>query len=102
VLALTWRGHGKSDAPETGYDVDTLTEDVRQFLDAMKIERVMLVGHSMAGEELTRFAGLYPERVDRLVYLDAAYDRTDPSFRASRAKAPDVFALLNFELILSQ
>lgn len=94
VLALTWRGHGKSERPETGYDVDTLTEDVRQFLDAMKIERVTLVGHSMAGEELTRFAGLYPERVDRLVYLDAAYDRTDPSFRASRGKAPDVFALL--------
>ncbi len=95
ALALTWRGHGKSDRPETGYDVDTLTEDVRQFLDAMKIERVTLVGYSMAGEELTRFAGLYPERVDRLVYLDAAYDRTDPGFRASRSKASDVFALLN-------
>ncbi len=95
VLALTWRGHGQSDKPEMGYDVDTLTEDVRQFLNAMKLERVTLVGYSMAGEELTRFAGLYPERVDRLVYLDAAYDRTDPSFRASRGKAPDVFALLN-------
>jgi pimeloyl-ACP methyl ester carboxylesterase len=99
VLALTWRGHGKSDKPKTGYDVDTLTEDVRQFLDMMKVERVTLVGHSMAGEELTRFAGLYPERVQALVYLDAAYDRTDPSFtsffRDSRSKAPDVFALLN-------
>jgi pimeloyl-ACP methyl ester carboxylesterase len=95
VLALTWRGHGKSDKPKTGYDVNTLSEDVRQFLDVMKIDRVTLVGHSMAGEELTRFAGLYPERV----YLDAAYDRTDPAFtsffRESRRKAPDVFALLN-------
>jgi pimeloyl-ACP methyl ester carboxylesterase len=91
VLALTRRGHGKSDKPEMGYDVDTLTEDVRQFLDAMKIERVTLVGHSMAGDELTRFAGLYPERVDRLVYLDAAYARSG-EVQAWRAKAPDVFA----------
>ena len=94
ALALTWRGHGKSDKPETGYDLDALTEDVRQFLDAMHIQRVTLVGHSMAGGVLTRFAGLHPERVDRLVYLDAAYDRTDPSTTAARGRAHDVYALL--------
>ena len=98
VLALTWRGHGRSDTPTTGYDVDTLTEDLRQFLDAMKIDQAILAGHSMAGEELTRFAGLYPNRVRALVYLDAAYDRTTPEFRRafaeSRRKAPDVYALL--------
>jgi pimeloyl-ACP methyl ester carboxylesterase len=99
VLALTWRGHGKSDKPKTGYDVDTLTEDLRQFLDTMKIQKVILAGHSMAGEELTRFAGLYPERLLALVYLDAAFDRTIPEFTSffeeSRRKAPDVYALLN-------
>jgi pimeloyl-ACP methyl ester carboxylesterase len=77
VLALTRRGFGQSDKPDTGYDIATLTEDVRQFLDTMKIERVNLVGHSAAGTELTLFAGLYPSRTLRLVYLDAAYDRTE-------------------------
>lgn len=74
VLALTRRGHGDSDYPDTGYDVGTLTEDVRQFLDVLGIEQVILAGHSMAGSELGRFAALYPERVLKLVFLDAAYD----------------------------
>jgi pimeloyl-ACP methyl ester carboxylesterase len=76
VLALTRRGHGLSDKPETGYETSTLVEDIRQFLDALKIKRVSLVGHSMADKEMTLFAGLYPRRVKKLVYLDAAYDRS--------------------------
>jgi non-heme chloroperoxidase len=77
VLALTRRGHGESDRPDTGYDTDTLVEDIRQFLDQKGIRRAILTGHSFAGDELTRFAGLYPERVSRLIYLDAAYDSSD-------------------------
>src|SRR5687768_16921727 len=75
VLGLTRRGHGQSDKPETGYDTATLVEDIRQFLEALNIKRVVLVGHSLAGDELTRFAGEHPARVVKLVYLDAAYDR---------------------------
>ena len=40
----------------------------------MKIKRVSLIGYSLAGNELTELAASYPERVERLVYLDAAYD----------------------------
>jgi len=75
VLGLTSRGHGQSEKPETGYDTGTLAEDNRQFLDALKIKRVILVGHSLAGDQLTRFAGVHPDRVVKLVYLDAAADR---------------------------
>jgi len=74
VLGLTRRGQGESDKPSSGYDVDTLVEDIRAFLDELQIKRVNLVGYSIAGNEETRFAGLYPERVAKLVYLDAAYD----------------------------
>ena len=76
VLALTRRGHGESDQPEKGYDVSTLSADVRAFIDEMKLERVVLVGHSLAGAELTDFATRHPGRVAALVYLDAAYDRS--------------------------
>jgi non-heme chloroperoxidase len=76
VLALTRRGHGDSDYPESGYDLETLTEDVKQFLDALKIEKVIFVGSSMAHVEICHFAALYPERVRKIIYLDAAYDRT--------------------------
>lgn len=75
VLGLARRGHGQSEKPDVGYDTATLVEDIRQFLDAIEIERVILAGHSLAGDELTRFAGLHPNRVVKLVYLDAAYDR---------------------------
>jgi pimeloyl-ACP methyl ester carboxylesterase len=75
VLGLTRRGHGQSEKPDAGYDTATLVEDIRQFLDALKIERAILAGHSLAGDELTRFAGEHPDRVIKLVYLDAAMDR---------------------------
>ena len=55
--------HLDSDYPETGYDIDTLTEDIRQFMDCLKIEQIILAGHSLAGIELSHFAALYPERV---------------------------------------
>lgn len=77
VLALTRRGFGASDKPETGYDVKTLTDDIRGFLDVMKIKRTNLIGHSIAGNELTQFAVSYPDRVLKLVYLEAAYDRRE-------------------------
>lgn len=74
VLGLTRRGLGKSDKPTSGYDTATLTEDVHGFLDALNIKRATLVGWSLAGTEMTRFAEKYPQRVNRLVYLDSAYD----------------------------
>jgi pimeloyl-ACP methyl ester carboxylesterase len=76
VLGLTCRGHGQSDKPTSGYDTATLVEDILGFLDAMDIQHVILVGHSFAGNELTMFAGKYPERVTKLIYLDAAYDHS--------------------------
>lgn len=75
VLALTRRGHGDSDYPETGYDPDTLVEDIRQFMDALGIEKAVLAGHSLAGVELTHFAATHPTRIQKLVYLEALDDR---------------------------
>jgi non-heme chloroperoxidase len=86
VLALTRRGHGDSDAPETGYDVDTLVEDISQFLDALGIEQVILVGHSFAGVELSRFSALHTQRLIKLVYLDSAYDRSTPAYKTMMEK----------------
>jgi len=87
VLALTRRGQGESDKPETGYETSVLTEDLKQFLDNLEIDRVILIGHSMAGKELTLFATLYPNRVKKLVFLDAAYDFSEQA-EASK-NAPD-------------
>jgi pimeloyl-ACP methyl ester carboxylesterase len=88
VIALTRRGHGESGHPETGYDVDTLTEDIRQFMDALEIEKAILAGHSMANIELSHFNALYPERVLKLIFLDAAYDRNNASYKNMLDKNP--------------
>jgi pimeloyl-ACP methyl ester carboxylesterase len=76
VIGITRRGFGASSHPSIGYDLTTRARDIAAVLDHLKLDRVVLVGHSIAGDELTRFAGLYPSRVLALVYLDAAYDRT--------------------------
>ncbi|UCC45575.1 MAG: alpha/beta fold hydrolase, partial [Candidatus Zixiibacteriota bacterium] len=72
VLGITRRGHGLSSKPETGYDLATLAEDIRIVLDSLQIKRAILAGHSVAGDEMTKFASTYPERVTALVYIEAA------------------------------
>lgn len=76
VIALTRRGGGYSSRPTFGFDTPRLSQDVLQVMDAMKLGQVLLVGHSIAGDELTWLGGHHPERFTGLVYLDAAYDRS--------------------------
>ncbi len=78
VVGLTRRGHGRSERPESGYDLDTFVEDIRRFLDHLSIESSILVGHSFAGLEMPRFAIGYPQRVEAIVYLDALFPQLDP------------------------
>ncbi len=85
VYGVTRRGNGQSSVPDAGYDLSTLAGDLLHVLDGLGLARASLIGHSAGGEELTILAGEHPERVDRLVYLDAAYDRTDPTMRPGGA-----------------
>lgn len=75
VIGLTRRGFGETDRPAKGYETTTRVEDIRAFMDVMKITRAHLIGHSLAGDEMTLFASTYPQRVMKMVYFDAAYDR---------------------------
>jgi non-heme chloroperoxidase len=77
VLAITRRGYGASSQPRSGYDLASRVADLRAVLDSLGLNRVSLAGHSIAGDELTAFAGTYPDRVISLVYLDAAYDHSN-------------------------
>ena len=89
VVAMTRRGFGESSHPKDGYDIKTLVEDIRTVIDRLHLGRVILVGHSIAGEEMTHLAGQYPELVSKLVYLDAAYDRV-----AADSMIDEVFPVL--------
>jgi pimeloyl-ACP methyl ester carboxylesterase len=78
VVGLTRRGHGRSGKPASGYDLDSLVQDIRRFLDSLSIERSILVGHSFAGLEMPLFAIQHPQRVEAIVYLDALFPKLDP------------------------
>ena len=84
VYAITRRGFSLSSSPpdtDANYDADRLGDDVLAVTAALKIERPVLAGHSIAGEELSSVGTRHPERVAGLVYLDATYQYSfyDPS-----------------------
>ena len=76
VYGITRRGRGASSAPEPNamnYSADRLGEDVLAIIDALHLNRPVLAGHSMAGEELTYIGSHHPEKVAGLIYMEAAY-----------------------------
>ena len=77
VYGITRRGTGESSSPpttEVNYTSDRLGDDVLTVIDALHLkQRPVLVGHSIAGEELSSIGSRHPEKVAALVYLDAAY-----------------------------
>jgi len=73
VYAITRRGHGASSTAASGYGADRLADDVLQVIDALKLNRPIVAGHSVAGEELSSIGTRRPEKVAGLVYLDAGY-----------------------------
>lgn len=71
VLALDLKGFGLSAKPRDGeYHLEAFSRHVLGFLDAMKLDRAVLVGNSMGGAIATRVALFHPERVAGLVLVD--------------------------------
>ena len=79
VYGVTRRGHSGSSAPPAGYEFARLAEDVVRVVRALALTRPVIVGHSIAGEELHVLGGRYSTEVSGLVYLDAAFNRTGGS-----------------------
>ena len=84
VYAITRRGFGLSSSPpdtDANFDADRLGDDVLAVMDALHIEKPVVAGHSIAGEELSSIGTRHPERVAGLIYLDAIYQYSfyDPS-----------------------
>jgi non-heme chloroperoxidase len=86
VYAITRRGSGVSSKPapaNANYSADRLGDDVLAVMQALRIDRPVLVGHSVAGEELSSIGSRFPNKVSGLIYLDAVaswsfYDPATP------------------------
>jgi pimeloyl-ACP methyl ester carboxylesterase len=78
VLAVDQRGYGESDKPESGYGIPDLAADVVAFLDALKIDRATLVGHSFGSFVARQVAIGAPERIERLVLIGTGFPDSSP------------------------
>jgi len=101
VYGITRRGFGASSTPEPtpeNYSATRLGDDVLAVMAALKIERPVLAGHSIAGEELSSIGTRYPEKVAGLIYLDAgyAYAYYDPT--ATKGNAQVDWSLVRHEM----
>jgi pimeloyl-ACP methyl ester carboxylesterase len=89
VLALDWRGHGRSEWPRPpAYSSEDFAADLLCVIEALRLEHVVVAGHSMGGHSAMAFAAWHPDRVARLVVLDARPHVNYERLRAPRAARP--------------
>jgi pimeloyl-ACP methyl ester carboxylesterase len=67
LLLVDLRGHGKSDAPESGYHMDDLARDVVGMMEELHLQQAHIVGSSLGAEVGLSLAANYPEKVTSLV-----------------------------------
>jgi pimeloyl-ACP methyl ester carboxylesterase len=70
VVAVDQRGHGRSDAPDTGYDLDTAVADLLALIETLGLERPLLAGQSWGGSVVLELAWRYPAKVRGIVCVD--------------------------------
>lgn len=83
-------GFGKSSKPDIAYSFDLLAANTVQLLDALKIGKAAIVGHSMGGMLAVRFARNYPERTSQLV-LENPIGLEDYRFKIPAQSTPELF-----------
>ena len=71
AIAHDRRGHGRSDQPWQGNDMDTYADDLAALAEALDLRDAVHVGHSTGGGEVTRYVGRRNGRVAKAVLVDA-------------------------------
>lgn len=71
ITVYDLRGHGKSSMPSTGYTTRHMAEDLLGVMDHLGIEQATVAGHSLGADIALHFSLLHPERVDRVVAMEA-------------------------------
>jgi pimeloyl-ACP methyl ester carboxylesterase len=96
VYGITRRGFGASSQPAAGYDDRRLADDILCVIDALRIPSPVLIGHSMAGQEMATLGRQHSDRLSGLVYMDAHGDPgddagADPAWLELQKKLPEGF-----------
>jgi pimeloyl-ACP methyl ester carboxylesterase len=78
VIVPDLRGMGLSQRPQAGYDKKTQGEDIARLLDALKVGKVDVVGHDIGNMVAYAFTASHPDRVTKLVLMDAPLPGVGP------------------------
>jgi pimeloyl-ACP methyl ester carboxylesterase len=83
IIAPDLRGHGDSSwSPDGNYEMSAFVYDIAQLIHQLNLAPVSIIAHSMGGNIATRYAGLYPENVKRLVNIEGL--GLSPAMQAER------------------
>ncbi|MCX7268740.1 MAG: alpha/beta fold hydrolase, partial [Sphingomonadales bacterium] len=71
IIAPDLRGHGDSAwSPDGSYEMSTFVYDMAQLIHQLNLAPVSIIAHSMGGNIATRYAGLFPENVRKMVNIE--------------------------------
>ena len=100
-VAVDQRGHGHSDAPDDGYDFETLAADLVAVMGAIGIEQPVVAGQSWGAHVVLELAVRHPDRVSGVVCVDGGLGLLRDAFpdwpTAERALTPPRLAGMPFE-----
>lgn len=71
VIAYDLRGRGDSDKPPQGYSAPVHAQELARLIDVLGLERPIVIGHSLGALIALYFAAHYPEKIRKLVLIDA-------------------------------
>src|ERR1700726_2642354 len=78
VVVPALRGIGRSSKPTGGYDKKTQAKDIRAVVTALGFDRTFVVAHDIGNMVAYAYAAMYPEKVERLVVMDAPIPGIEP------------------------
>ncbi|MCH7786907.1 MAG: alpha/beta hydrolase, partial [Chloroflexi bacterium] len=70
VVALDQRGHGLSEKPDHGYDFAFMTADLHGFINALELDKSLIIGHSWGGSVALEYAVTHPDVPIGLCFVD--------------------------------
>src|SRR5437899_11286344 len=80
VVAIDQRGHGRSDAPDLGYDLDTAVADLLTLIDTLELDRPVLAGQSWGGNVVLELGWRRPDAVRGIACVDGGVIELSQAF----------------------
>jgi len=77
VIAMDLPGHGRTPLPAGSFTPRTFTDALEEVLNAAKVKKAVLAGHSMGGVVIRAYARIHPDRVLGLIFLDSMFQMED-------------------------